>query len=105
MEKFSQYKTSVYAYSTDSIEETKEIVERNELTLPILCEVNGPEMSEKLGVYYEESRNILHTNSYILKVDKVLSLTISNGPIGRITAVDAFAFIRFLQKREETSAD
>jgi hypothetical protein len=55
-------------------------------------------MVEKLGVYYEERRNILHANSFVLKDDKVISLTVSNGPIGRMTASDALGMIKFLQK-------
>jgi len=69
--------------------------------MPIICEVNGPEMVEKLGAYYEERRNILHANSYVLKEDKIMSLTISNGPIGRITEKDALSYIKWMQKKEK----
>jgi hypothetical protein len=74
------------------------MIEKHGFTMPILAEVNGPEMVEKLGVYYEERRNILHANSFVLKDDKVISLTISNGPIGRLTTSDALSMIKFLQK-------
>ena len=98
LDQFSPINASVYAYSTDSIENTKAMIEKHGFTMPILAQVNGPEMVEKQGVYYEERRNILHANSFVLKDDKVISLTISNGPIGRMTASDALGMIKFLQK-------
>ena len=75
------------------------MIEEHGYTIPILSGVNGPEMVEKLGVYYEERRNVLHANNFVLKGDKIMSLTISNGPIGRITADDAIRFIKFNQKQ------
>ncbi|NQU64534.1 MAG: redoxin domain-containing protein [SAR324 cluster bacterium] len=98
LEAFSQINTSVYAYSTDSVENAAAMISKHGLTLPVLCEVNGPEMVEKLGVYYEEKRNILHANSYVLKGNQIMSITISNGPIGRTTARDVLGYIKFLQK-------
>ena len=76
------------------------MIEKLELTMPIICGVDGPEMVEKLGAYYSSERNILHANSYVLKGDKIMSLTISNGPIGRITASDAFSYIEYMQQSE-----
>ena len=76
------------------------MMEKHKLTMPIICEVNGPEMVEKLGAYYDAERNILHANGYVLKGDKVMSLTISNGPIGRITASDALSYIEYMQNSD-----
>ena len=75
------------------------MIEEHGFTMPIICEVNGPELVEKLGIYYEEKRNILHANSFILEGEKIKSLTISTGPIGRITASDTLGFINFHQKK------
>lgn len=91
---------SVYALSTDSREEAQQTAEKHDLTFPVMFGMDGPKTAELLGSYYEERRNIIQPTNFILGPDKkILSVTLSNGPVGRLTPEDVVRFVSFHQKQ------
>ncbi len=95
-----QAAVSVYAHSTDSLEHARETVDKHGLTYPVIYGVDGPQLSQTWGSYYEERRRILHATAFILRPDHTIaSATYSTGPVGRLVAADALAIVRFYQKQ------
>lgn len=91
---------SVYALSTDSREEAQLTAEKHKLTFPVMFGMDGPKTAELLGSYYEERRNIIQPTNFILGPDrKILSVTLSSGPVGRLTPEDVVRFVSFHQKQ------
>lgn len=76
-------------------------MDKLKLTFPVLYGVDGPKTAETLGCWYEEKRNILQPAGFILDPQhKLLSVTYSSGPIGRLRAEDALKIIGFYAKQK-----
>jgi alkyl hydroperoxide reductase subunit AhpC len=71
------------------------------LTFPLLYGVDGPAVAETLGCWYEEKRNIIQPAAFIIDPErKLLNVTYSSGPIGRLRAQDALGLIGFYAKQK-----
>jgi peroxiredoxin len=91
---------SLYALSTDPLEEAKATVEKNGLSFPVLYGMDGPKTAEVLGAYYEERRNIIQPTNFIIGPDrKIISVTLSSGPVGRLSAEDVIRIVGFYKKQ------
>ena len=91
---------AVYALSTDPEEKAQEMINAHGLTFPVLYGVDGVKTSQAWGSYYEEERKILHATAFVLSPDHgIASATYSTGPVGRLSAKDALAFIAFNKKK------
>ena len=67
----------------------------------MLYGVDGPKTAETLGCWYEEKRNILQPAAFILDLQrKLLNVTYSSGPIGRLRAQDALGLVGFYAKQK-----
>ena len=99
LEQFSKIETQVVALSVDSEEDAQKTVQRNELTFPVLYELDPREMVATTGAYISEKKLYLHATGFILRPDKTIELAgYSNGPISRITADDAISMIKYLRR-------
>lgn len=91
---------SVYALSTDSREEAQQTADKHNLSFPVMYGMDGPKTAELLGSYYEERRNIIHPSNFILGPDKkIVSITLSSGPVGRLTPEDVVRIVTFYKKQ------
>lgn len=91
---------SVYALSTDSREEARQTADKHNLTFPVMFGMDGPKTAELLGSYYEERRNIIQPTNFILGPEKkIMSITMSSGPVGRLTTEDVVRIVTFYQKQ------
>ena len=91
---------SVYFLSTDDEEHAREMVDKHNLTFPVLYGVDGPSTAQSWGSYYEERRNILHATGFILHPDRTIaSATYSTGAVGRLVAEDALNNVLFHKKQ------
>ncbi|GAB4557205.1 MAG: hypothetical protein Tsb0020_01130 [Haliangiales bacterium] len=91
----------MYALSTDDHQRASEVVSEHQLTYPVIYGVNGPQLAQAWGSYYEARRDILHATGFIIGADKrVRSATYSTGPVGRLVAGDVLGFIQFVRKQE-----
>ena len=92
----------VCALSTDSLDKAKSTVDKLHLTFPVLYGLDGPKTAETLGTWYEEKRNIIQPSAFILGPErKLLSVTYSSGPVGRLVAKDARMLVAFLDKQSQ----
>ncbi len=67
----------------------------------MLYGVDGPKTAEILGCWYEEKRNILQPAAFIIgPQQKLLNVTYSSGPIGRLRAQDALGLVGFYAKQK-----
>ncbi len=91
---------SVYFLSTDSLEEARATAEKRGATFPVMYGMDGPKTAELLGAYYEERRNIIQVTGFILSPEKkILSVTYSSGPVGRLTVEDILRLVAFYKKQ------
>lgn len=91
---------SVYALSTDPLDKATATVEKHDLQFPVLYGMDGPKTAELLGAFYEERRNIIQPINFILGPDrKIVSVTTSTGPVGRLTSEDVTRVVSFYQKQ------
>ena len=92
---------SIYAISTDPLDKAQGTVDKLNLTFPILYGVDGPATAELLGCWYEEKRNIIQPAAFIIDPNrKLLNVTYTSGPIGRLQAKDALGLIGFYAKQK-----
>lgn len=91
----------IYGLSTDPLEKAQGTSEKLKLTFPLLYGVDGPAVAETLGCWYEEKRNIVQPAAFIIDPErKLLNVTYSSGPIGRLRAQDALGLIGFYAKQK-----
>ena len=91
---------SVYALSTDSLEEAKATVEKHNVTFPVIYGMDGPKTAELLGSYYEERRNIIQPTAFLLGPDKkIMTYTLTSGPVGRLSAEDVVRLVKFYRDK------
>jgi peroxiredoxin len=92
---------SIYALSTDPQEKAQSTLDKLKLTFPVLYGVDGPKTAATLGCWYEAKRNILQPAAFIIDPQrKLLNVTYSSGPIGRLRAQDALGLIGFYTKQK-----
>lgn len=92
----------VCALSTDPLDKAQSTVDKLHLTFPVLYGLDGPKTAETLGTWYEERRNIIQPSAFIVGPDrKLLSVTYTSGPVGRLVAKDAQRLIAFLDKQSQ----
>ena len=97
---FTALGTSVYALSTDPLDQARITVEQHGLTFPVIYGVDGPKTAELLGAYYEARRNIVQPTNFILNPKhEIVQLSLAMGPIGRFTPEDALRNVKFMQEK------
>ena len=95
---------SFFGLSTDPLENAQGTVSRLRLTFPVLYGVDGPATADTLGCWYEEKRNILQPAAFIIDPERrLMNVTYSSGPIGRLRLQDALGLISFYSQKNISS--
>lgn len=69
-------------------------MDKHQVGFPVLYGMDGPRTAELLGAYYEERRNIIQPVGFILSPEKkILSVTTTSGPVGRLSARDVILLV------------
>ena len=98
IEQFKAIDTRVVALSVDSESDAHKMVDNNELTFPVLYDLDGIKTLETIGGYINEKPPYLHPSGFILRPDgTIVQLVQSSGPIGRLVASDTIAVLRHYQ--------
>ncbi len=100
IEEFKRENADVIALSVDPLDKAKEMVAKTGATFPIGYGLKVPEDADKVGVYWEARRGIIHATNFIIDSDKkVTQACFATGPIGGSVAVDALSSIKAAKKR------
>ena len=95
IERFAEIDVEVVALSVDSEEDARKMVDKHELTYPVLYGVDAVQTMASIGGYINEDPTFLHPSGFILRPDgTIATLVQSSGPIGRFTAGDTLAIIK-----------
>ncbi len=87
---------AVYALSTDPLDKAQQTVDKLGLTFPVIYGVDGPATAATLTCWYEEERNIIQPAAFIIDpARKILNVTYTSGPIGRLQIKDALGLVGF----------
>ena len=101
--KFEEEDARIMAGSIDSIEKTKETVEKLGITYPVAYSLSAVEISRITGAYYDRDNQSLCPTGFLLRPDKTIDVACySSGPVGRFVAKDLLGLIKFyrMQKKE-----
>ncbi|MSP98665.1 MAG: redoxin domain-containing protein [Betaproteobacteria bacterium] len=84
---------TVFAASVDALDKATEVAA--ELSFPMAYGV-AREVADKLGCWWEERRSIFQPANFIIDAQgEILASTYSDGPIGRMEAIDVVRYITF----------
>jgi len=87
------------ALSVDSEEDAQKMVDRNNLTYPVLYGLDAKKTMETIGGYINEATPFLHPSGFILRPDgTIVQLVQSSGPIGRLVPKDTLGVIQYYRK-------
>jgi peroxiredoxin len=97
--KLSAEGIGVIAFSADSLESARRVVEDNELEFPIGYGASVEGVARALGTYYEASTTpyLQSTGFVVQRPAKVLTAVYSAGPIGRLVAEDVLGFVQYVK--------
>ena len=83
----------------DSEEDGQKMVDRHELTYPVLHRLDARETMATIGGYINEEPLYLHPSGFILRPNGTIVLLVqSSGAIGRLVANDTIGLIQHYQK-------
>ncbi len=89
----------VVALSVDSEEDAQKMVDRHNLTYPVLYGLDARETMETIGGYINEAPPFLHPSGFILRPDgSIVLLVQSSGAIGRLIAKDTLGVIQYVRR-------
>jgi peroxiredoxin len=99
-EKLREEGIVVVAASSDPLEQAKETVSEQALTLPVGYGLPLKETAATFGAFYEERRGILQATGFVIKPHRTIAVAqYSSGPIGRLVWQDVLALVQFNKKQ------
>lgn len=96
-ERLSELGVSVYAFSTDSEADATKTVERHKLEYPVGWGLDGAAVGERTGAYVDPEKGHLQATSFILQDGRVMHVTYSSGPLGRLQAEHVVGFVEYVR--------
>lgn len=87
----------VYALSTDTEEDAAKTVERHKLSYPVGWGLDGAAVGERTGAYVDPEKGHLQATSFILQDGRVMHVTYSSGPLGRLQAEHLVGFVEYVR--------
>ncbi len=88
------------ALSVDSEEDAKKMVDRHELTYPVLYGLDAQETMATIGGYVNDEPRYLHPSGFVLRPDATIVLLVqSSGAIGRLVATDTIGLVQYYQEQ------
>lgn len=97
--KLQEEGVKVVAASVDTEEQAQGTIDECGIHFPVGYGLDNKQVSELLGCFYEEKRQILHSTGYVLKPDGTVAVGVySTGPIGRLVWQDVLNMVQFHKK-------
>lgn len=97
-DEFDKLGVKVVAASVDPIDKAKEVAD--EVNFPVGHGVTR-DQADALGSYWEERRQIVQPSEFIISPEgKIMALSYSDGPLGRIDAADVIKMVNFYEAQK-----
>ena len=88
------------ALSVDSEEDAQKMLDRHELTYPVLYGLDAQETMATIGGYVNDEPLYLHPSGFVLRPDATIVLLVqSSGAIGRLVATDTIGLVQYYQEQ------
>ena len=92
---------SVVAASVDNEADTRQLIDKLQVTFPVAYGIDGKRICEATGAYWEEKRQIVQASAFLLRPDgRIVHAVYSTGPVGRFVAADLIRQIAFQRKNQ-----
>ena len=94
----------MWVVSTADVEGSTELVERTGLSVPVGHSLPMAETAERLGLFYEERRHILHAASFLFNSNGRIALAVtSTGAVGRLMPDELDRLLDFWRRKRQAT--
>ncbi len=76
------------------------MVERHKIGIPIVYGLDVRTEAEKIGAYFDSEGGYFQPANFILRNEKVVQVTYSSGPLGRLQAEHVLMLVDHYRKQE-----
>ncbi len=89
------------ALSVDNEEDARKMVERHKIGFPIVYGLDVRKEAERIGAYFDSEHGYFQPANFILRNGKVVQVTYSSGPLGRLQAEQVLMLVDHYRKQEK----
>jgi len=90
---------AVVAASVDNEADTRQLIEMLQVTFPVAYGIDGMQVCQATGAYWEVRRSIVQATGFLLRPDgHIVTAVYSSAQIGRFIASDVLRVIDFQKK-------
>ena len=100
-EQFKEAAIVVVALSVDKEEQARKMVERHRVGFPVVYGLDARKEAEKIGAYFDSEGRLLSTRQFMLRDGRVIQVTYSSGPLGRLQAQHVLMLIDHFRTTEK----
>ncbi|MEE8229391.1 MAG: redoxin domain-containing protein [candidate division NC10 bacterium] len=100
-EQFKEAAIGVVALSVDKEEDARKMVERHRVGFPVVYGLNVRKEAEKIGAYFDNEGGYFQPANFILSNGRVIQVTYSSGPLGRLQAEHVLMLVTHYRKQEK----
>ncbi len=104
-EQFEQADVGIVALSIDKEEHARKMVEKHELTFPVIYGLDVRKEADKIGAYFDSENDYFQPANFILHNRKVVQVTYSSGPLGRLQAQHVLMLVGHYREQEKGGQD
>ncbi|MCH7895561.1 MAG: redoxin domain-containing protein [candidate division NC10 bacterium] len=100
-EQFKEAAIDVVALSVDKEEDARKMVERHRVGFPVVYGLDVRKEAEKIGAYFDSEGGYFQPANFILRNGRVIQVTYSSGPLGRLQAEHVLMLVAHYRKQEK----
>ncbi len=89
------------ALSVDKEEDARTMVERHKVGFPVVYGLDVRKEAEKIGAYFDSEGGYFQPANFILRNGRVVQVTYSSGPLGRLQAQHILMLVDHFRKEEK----
>lgn len=99
-EVFAKRDVLLITASVDPVDEALSFRNRLNLSFPVGYGLDGKQVAELLGGFYDNNSSFLNPSAFLLNEDDTISVSVySSASLGRLVAADALSRVEHLQRR------
>jgi len=87
--------------SVDKEEDARKMVEKHKIKFPVVYAMDVRKEAEKIGAYFDIEGGYFQPANFILRNEKVVQLTYSSGPLGRLQAQQVPMLVGHYREQEK----